>query len=546
MPNLDLSQKIGQMLVFGWQGSTDEENYTVSEHARLVVEDFQAGGVAILGRNIHTPDQIAETINELQRRAEIPLFIVADQEGGMVTRFKYPFAVFPGNMALGATRSVDYCRRAAQAIAKELAAVGVNLNFAPCVDVNINPDNPIIGVRSYGESPELVAQLGIAAIEGYQSMGVLACAKHFPGHGDTSIDTHYALPVLRYDWERLNSVELVPFRAAIKADVASIMTSHIVFPALDEVFPATLSEKILMGLLRKQMGYDGLVITDCLEMKAIADGYGASEAAVLAVKAGTDILLAGHTLSFQREMREALIKAVKSGVISEQCIDESVSRILAAKRKYGLDSRRTADVALLKSAIGHPEIRRLEKEIAEKAVTLVRNQDGLLPLRLGESAQIAVVGMHPATDLFAAAVRARHPNTKHVRISTSPDSEQLSKVDELIKESEAVLITLCPVEPWTHGLVDEEAQAKFVNRVLQAGTPAIVVAAREPYGLRRFPQARTCIATYGYPEVSARAAADLVFGLVQPCGCLPVSVPNCVEYGAGIQGFSKAGEPDSH
>lgn len=537
MQSLDLKQKIGQMLMFGWQGETEQENLTVSEHARVLVEEFQVGGIALLGRNISTPEQVAETINELQRRSNIPLIISVDQEGGMVARLKHPFSVFPGNMGLGATRSADLCKRAARATARELTAVGINMNFAPCVDVNINPENPIIGVRSYGESPELVATLGTAAIDGYQSMGIIACAKHFPGHGDTCVDTHYALPVIRYGRDRLDSVELLPFRAAVEAGVASIMTTHITFTALDDELPATLSEKIITGLLRGELGYDGLVVADCLEMKAIADTYGAMNAGVLAVKAGVDILLAGHTLSFQRELRDGLMRAVETGVIPESRIDESVERILAVKERFRLESRREIDIAKLKATLADPEIDRLEREIAEKAVTLVRNEDHLLPLKLAESDRLAVMGMHPATEVFAQAIRAHHANTDHLRISKSPTPEELARADEMVKSSKAVILTTCPLEPWTHGLVNEEAQVKFVNQILDSATPAIIIAAREPYGLRHFPKARTCIATYGYPHVAVEAAADLIFGLVKPSGCLPVSVPEYAQYGAGIQGF---------
>ena len=533
MQGLDLKQKIGQMLVFGWQGATDEENYTVSEHGRTLIDEFQVGGIALFARNISTPEQVAATVNEFQSRSGIPLLVVADQEGGMVARFKAPFAVFPGNMALGATGSPDYCKRAAQAIAKQLAAVGVNVNFAPCVDVNINPENPIIGVRSFGESPEMVAQLGAAAIEGFQMEGIMASAKHFPGHGDTSTDTHFSLPIIPYDRKRLDLVELVPFRAAIRIGVASVMTSHIIFPALDPELPATLSARIINGLLREEMGYDGLVVTDCLEMKAITDNYGAANSAILAVKAGADILLASHRLGFQRDMRDGLLKAVESGDIPESRIDESVTRIMNAKRLYDLESRRQVDVAAIKSAIGDPVIIELEREIAEKAVTLVRNEDNLLPLRLPGSAQMAVVGMHPATELFASAIRKLHANTQHLRIESSPSKEQLAQLDALVQASKAVLITTFPREPFTTGLVNEEVQASLVNRIIDLGVPTIVVAAREPYGLRHFPKAKTCIVTYGYPEVSIRAAVDLIFGLVEPYGKLPVSVPGYADCGDG-------------
>lgn len=527
----DLESRIGGMLMFGWEGSTDEESLSVSEHARVLTDEFKVGGVILFARNVSTPEQVIRTVNEVQSRSESPLFVAVDQEGGMVARFKSPFAVFPGNMALGAIGSSDYARRAAQAIGRQLAAVGVNWDFAPCVDVNVNPDNPIIGVRSFGESPELVAGLGAAMVEGFQSAGVLSSAKHFPGHGDTSSDTHHTLPTIPYDRRRLDEVELVPFRAAIEAGVASIMTTHILFPALDETFPATLSERILTGLLREELGFGGIIITDCLQMSAIAEGFGAERAGVLAVRAGADMLLVSHSLDYQRLVRDGLLRAVMAGEIPESRIDESLERIRAAKKRFGLESRRTADAASAASVIGSQEIRDLEREIAEKAVTLVRNDDGLLPLKGDFASRIAVIGTHPATDAFASVVRGLNPGSRRLRADVVPTSDQLSAVDALIRESSAIIAVTCPREPWTKGLVDEDAQADLVNRILESGVPTVVVAAREPYGLRRFPNARTAVATYGYPDVSVRAAADLIFGRIPPSGKLPVSIPGYASLG---------------
>ena len=526
-----LQQKIGQMLMFGWQGSTDEENFTMCEHARILIEDFHVGGLCLFGRNVQSPEQVAKMINEMQSRAEIPLLISVDQEGGMVARFKSPFAVFPGNMALGATGSVDYARRAAEAIGKQLSAVGVNMNLAPSVDVNINPDNPIIGVRSFGESPEMVGEMGSAAIGGYQSVGILACAKHFPGHGDTSTDTHHALPMIPYDRERLESVELVPFRAAAEAGVAAIMSTHIIFPALDETHPATLSEKILKGLLRDEIGYDGIVTTDCLEMKAIADNYSIDEIAVLAVNAGADILLSSHTLDFQVKLRDALIRAVESGAISEARIDQSVERILAAKRKYNLASKCAVDVDAVRKVVGSPEILALEREIAESSITIVRNQDGVIPLETDARACIAVIGMHPATERFASAFAEVSPSTRSMKMDVAPTGEQLAEMDALVKDSSAVVIVTFPKEPWTRGLVDEDAQTAVVDRIFDSGVPAIIIAAREPYALRRYPKARTSLATYGYTDASIHAADDVILGLAGPQGRLPVTIPGYAERG---------------
>ncbi len=360
--------------MFGWQGQAEHDNLSVCTHAKILVDDFKVGGIIVLTRNVQNPEQIAVTLNELQARSDKPLFISADQEGGLITRMKHPFTTFPGNMALGATRSVDFARDSAKAIARELMAVGVNMNFAPCVDVNNNPLNPIIGIRSFSESPKLVAELGVAAIEGFESLGVLACVKHFPGHGDTSTDTHMSLPSIPYDRKRLDAVELKPFKACIRRGVAMVMTSHICFTALDAQYPATLSYAVITELLRQQMKFKGLIVTDCMEMKAIADNFGAVEAAVMAVKAGTDILLACHTLEVQAQIRTALVKAVESGEIPEQRIDESVNRILAAKEKFGLDARRETDLTSIRQSVGTDINRGLEREIAEKSVTVLRNE----------------------------------------------------------------------------------------------------------------------------------------------------------------------------
>lgn len=517
--------------MFGWQGQTEEDNLSLCTHAKILVDDFKVGGIILLGRNVQSPEQIASTLNELQERSERPLFISADQEGGLITRMRHPFTTFPGNMAIGATRSADYARDSAKAIASELTAVGVNMNFAPCVDVNVNPLNPIIGIRSFGESPDLVAELGVAAIEGYQSSGVLACVKHFPGHGDTSTDTHLALPSIPYKRRRLNAVELKPFKAAIENGVAMVMTSHICFSAFDTEYPATLSHAVITGILRKSLKFGGLIVTDCMEMKAIADNFGAAEAAVLAVKAGTDIMLACHTLEVQAQIRTALVRAVETGEIPEQRIDQSVARILAAKEKFGLEGRRKVDVNAVRTSVGCETNRGLEREIAEKSVTVLRN-DSVLPLSLGNTEQILVAGLHPATEQLATALRKYHANTRLVRISNEPTEKELAAVKELIKQSAVVVLTTCPSEPWTRKLVGDEAKSETTNG---NGKPAVIVAAREPYDLRHYPKAKAGLATYGYPDAMVQVTADLIFGKIRPLGKLPVSIPGYAKFGSGLE-----------
>jgi len=330
---LNLQQQVGQLLCFGWQG---EYSDSVNDHARALIEELHVGAVILMARNVGTAESTRGMIRDIQSLSEIPLLVAVDQEGGRVNRFGPPIHRFPGNAALGRipNRGAEYARRQAQVTARELRAIGVNWDFAPVLDVNNNPANPVIGDRSYSADPGIVADLGTAAIQGYQSEGILACAKHFPGHGDTSVDSHLDLPTITVDRNRMDSVELVPFRAGIEAGVASIMTAHILFPALDPLRPATMSHEILTGLLREEMGYEGIVITDCLEMKAIADGFGSARGAVEAIKAGADMVLACHTLETQREIRDSILAAVGSGEIPDSLIEASMNRIRDAREGF--------------------------------------------------------------------------------------------------------------------------------------------------------------------------------------------------------------------
>jgi len=335
-----LSRKIGRMLLFGWSGDTPEESRAVNAHAAALVDELAVGGVVLMGRNVGPPAQTRATIAELQVRAKArglpPLFVAVDQEGGRVQRLGPPH--YPAHRAartVGETRDPEQARGEARRIGEELRALGFNWDFAPVLDVNNNPQNPVIGDRAYGEDPVLVAAMGAAAVRGFQEdAGILACGKHFPGHGDTDTDSHHALPRIGHSRARLDAVELVPFRAALEAGLAAVMTSHILFPALDAHLPATLSPTVLTDLLRGELGFDGLIITDDLEMKGVAAGWGSAEAAVLAVQAGADLLLCCHTGGTQREIRQALLHAVETGRLSEARVDASVSRIAVAKARW--------------------------------------------------------------------------------------------------------------------------------------------------------------------------------------------------------------------
>jgi beta-N-acetylhexosaminidase len=342
--DLALEEKIGQMLCLGWAAPDCLLN--VNEQARECVRTMKAGGMVVMGRNVSPPVRplppidaagVRDMLGAIQMLAEIPLLLATDQEGGRVARFgTAPFTRMPAALAVGQRGDAGLARAAARATAAEFSAVGVNWNFAPVADVNSNPDNPVIGDRAFSSTPDGVAAMVTAQVSGYQEDGVLACAKHFPGHGDTALDSHFDLPTLPFDLAAMERRELLPFRAAIGAGVASVMTAHILFPALDPELPATLSRPILTGLLRERMGFDGLIVTDCLEMKAVADHWGTARAAVLAAKAGADVLLVCHTLERQRETFAALFDAARSGELAAERIDDAVGRILAAKRRLAL------------------------------------------------------------------------------------------------------------------------------------------------------------------------------------------------------------------
>ncbi len=329
---MTLPEKIGQMLLLGWM---------TGPQADALVTEFVAGGVILMGRNIGTPAETSAQIAHLQALAYEnglpPLFVAVDQEGGRVQRLGPPrYPARPSARALGASPDpVPAARQTAHSIGSELSALGFNWDFAPVLDVDSNPQNPVIADRSYSPSAGIVAALGVAAVHGFQEgAGILACGKHFPGHGDTETDSHFALPTIRRTRAALDAVEMVPFRAAIEAGLAAIMTAHILFPALDPDLPATLSHAILTGLLRQELGFDGLIITDDLEMRGVAEKWGAPEAAVLAVLAGADILLCCHEWETQKAIQAALLFAVQTSRLSESRLDQSLARIAAAKAQW--------------------------------------------------------------------------------------------------------------------------------------------------------------------------------------------------------------------
>jgi beta-N-acetylhexosaminidase len=360
-----LRRRIGQLLIAGFDG----RQLPVELHA--LAREFGLGGVILFARNVAEPEQVAELCFEAARLAgDIPAWVSVDQEGGRVARLKAPFTEWPPMATLGRSGDERLAARFARAMGAELRAVGVTLDYAPVLDVHTNPKNPVIGDRALAERAADVARLGAAIVRGLQEAGVAACGKHFPGHGDTSVDSHLELPLVEHPPERLREVELVPFRAAIEAGVASIMTAHVVIPALDEQRPATLSPRVIAGLLRGELGYDGLVLSDDLEMKAIANAYHVPDAAVLAVEAGCDgVLICSSSHDTQAAALEALIHAVEGERLPLARVDAALARQQRAKERFlaaAAGGRPLAGRAL-RQALGPDEHRAIADEMARFA-----------------------------------------------------------------------------------------------------------------------------------------------------------------------------------
>ena len=506
---MTIEEKVGQLIMVGFDGTQANEAIETHIRKRFV------GGVVLFSRNIETPQQTAKLTNQLQRLAEattrqIPLFIGIDQEGGWVIRLKEGATVLPGNMALGATDSTELAERAGEITAVELAAVGVNLNFAPVMDVNNNPQNPVIDRRSFGESSELVSRLGVAYIHGLQCNGVLGTAKHFPGHGDTTVDSHFDLPTVNHNRERIHTLELHPFRAAIDAGVAAIMTAHIIYPAFDADRPATLSPAILTDLLRKELRFDGLIITDDMEMKAIDDRYRSGEAAVMAVEAGADIVMVLWSPTKQLEVFDALLSAVKSGRISQARLDQSVKRIL--KSKEAAFNRRFVDLDAVGRTVGTEAHQQLAQTIASQAITVVRNRENLLPLKLEPETSVLILSK--SSTLFES-FKTHHPNTVEARIPEKSEVEGI--LPQLIVQAENADVVIA-------GIMNNE-QAAFIQQVSVATTtPVIVIALGSPYTLRGCPAASASLATYDIHAASVSAAIEVMIGAQAAQGKLPVQL----------------------
>ncbi|KLU58875.1 beta-hexosaminidase precursor [Peptococcaceae bacterium CEB3] len=412
----DLRRRIGQLLVFGFDG------LTVPEYVADLIRTHYLGNIILFSRNVSTKEQLSALTDHLQSLAqesgqEMPLTISADQENGIVRRLPEDIPVFPGNMALGATHSPEDVYRSGVLTGRLLANLGINFDLAPVLDVNNNPANPVIGVRSLGDVAETVAELGVRFMQGLQSQGIIACGKHFPGHGDTNVDSHLDLPSIAHDRLRLESVELVPFKAAIQAGIDSIMTAHVVFPAVEpEKIPATLSYRVLTSLLRYELGFAGVLTTDCLEMNAISATVGIGAGAVQALRAGADMVMVSHHLDRQLAAIDAIVSAVRQGDLAEARIEEAYQRVQALKAKRLGATAREEWAPLLQAA------KAVQVDLSQHAVTALRLTPAAQPTK--DSLEKIAVLVDETTPLMAAAGGGgHHPLIKDALATVFPGLE---------------------------------------------------------------------------------------------------------------------------
>lgn len=561
---MSLEEKIGQLISVGVNATflnQDSDAYRALKHQ---IEDNKVGGIILFRGPVY---ESVILVNRMQQLARYPLLISADLEAGPGMRFDDTIN-FPWNMAVGATGNPEYARRQGEITAREARALGVHQIFAPVVDVNNNAANPVINVRSYGEDPAEVARFAAAFTEGTQNAGAIATAKHFPGHGDTAVDSHRGLPEINVSRERLNTVEFVPFAASVKAGVGSVMVGHIALPQIDAsavkplprnvkskptdtdedgeiveekaTMPATMSP-VLGNILRNDLKFSGLIVTDALSMSGLTIYFTQEEAAVRALEAGADMLLkpTDADASF-RGVRDA----VKSGRITEQRVEESARRIMAAKYDLGLLDQRITPIDTIDRVVGSKDVLALASDIAEHAVTLVRDEDKLVPFKnLKPDARVFNLAVTNGEDrnwvanAFISRLGQGGVKVETIVLDERSTEQEVQKAVERAKSADLVLASLYgrvrSGQASSVGIPD--AGAKALSTLISAKAPIVGISFGNPYLLQSFPGLRTYIVAYGDMPSLQQAVARALLGEIDVEGKLPISLPGLYPRGTGIQ-----------
>ncbi|KKD05309.1 glycoside hydrolase family 3 protein [Streptomyces sp. WM6386] len=550
---MTLEEKVGQlfvMRVYGHSATAPDQadidanlkEIGVRTAAELIAK-YRVGGIIYFtwAHNTRDPHQIADLSNGIQKASltlprGLPVLVSTDQEHGIVCRVGEPATLFPGAMAIGAGRSRKDARTLGRIAGRELRALGIRQNYSPVADVNVNAANPVIGVRSFGADPGAVAAMVAAEVGGYQrSRQVAATAKHFPGHGDTAVDSHYGFPVITHTRAQWDKLDAPPFRAAIAAGIDSIMTAHIMVPALDDSGdPATLSRPILNGILREELGYDGVIVTDSLGMEGVRTKYGDDRVPVLALKAGVDQLLNPPNLDVAWN---AVLKAVRDGELTEARLDESILRVLRLKAKLRLFEAPYVSQAGVTRTVGIPAHLAEADRIAQRTTTLLVNKGRLLPL---SPRRLLVVGADPAspsgttgppTGVLAAAFTELGFTATALSTGTAPSAATIAKAVAAAQDVDAVVVG-------TYNVSATSSQRTLVEQLVATGRPVVAIAVRNPFDVAQLPSVPAVVAAYSWTDVELRAAARVIAGRAAPRGRLPVPVqkaddPTAVLYPIG-------------
>ena len=610
--NMTLEEKLGQMIMPDfrmWQedGTKEPSDLTeINSEVAEVIDKYDLGGVILFAENVKEISQTTTLIHDLQEVAindedgNLPLLITLDQEGGIVTRLGEGTNL-PGNMALGATRSEKSSYDAGYLIGRELNALGVNVDFAPVLDTNNNPENPVIGVRSISSNPELVGKLGKNIAKGIQDQGVAATAKHFPGHGDTSTDSHYGLPMVNKSIEELRETELKPFKIAIENGIDMIMTAHIQFPQIEKdtfiskkdgsqiVIPATLSDDIITGILREEMGYDRVVITDAMNMKAISDHFGELESTKMAINAGIDIILMPTILRNNEDVKKldyivnGILDSIKSGEIKEEEITDSAERIVKLKIDRGIIDLKNNNASLeekikkAKKTVGSVENRNIERRISEEAITITKNEENILPLNPKEGEKVLLIAPNESQihSMKFGINRIIHENSLNKIQLDTYEYNNIGVIDDVLREkieSSDYIIVASLASNANHlkpGTWNRDLPRSVIDYGNKLNKDTVLISLRNPYDLAAYDNAKAQVVSYGFkgmdptegdtlfPTKSSGpnipASMGVIFGVVEPKGKLPVDIPslnndgtmntkvNYYDYGHGITNMNSLG-----
>lgn len=510
---MSLKEKVGQLIMVGIKGTT------INPQTQKLISELKLGGIILYSHNVTDPYQVKTFTASIQNVAKenrvIPLFIAVDQEGGSVVRIRKHTQALPAAMVIGATRSSQFSFLSGKFTAQMLSGMGINMNLAPVLDINTTEHNAVIGVRSYGSDPSLVSQLGMWYIEGLQSRGVIATAKHFPGHGDTPIDSHYALPVLNKKLEDLEDFHFIPFRKAIDNGLDAIMTAHISIPSLDPSgLPTTFSYNLLTNVVRDKLHFGGIIITDDLEMKSIRDQYGIGQAALKAILAGADVVMVGWSDDKKHEVFNTLYEAVQSGKLTEERIDESLKRIIALKLKRGFLNEKPEESDLFK-ILSNEEHKKLANQIANHAVTVVSNKKGVLPLEENDGRKVLVISS--LSKLFKD-IQFFHPRSNYYHMPYRPTVKQREKmISDLLKLKNNYHVFIFGL---THS-----SQINAVNVFAQKTKKNVVaISFGSPYWAKKLNHVSSFICSYDSQPELIYATAQMLAGVIPAQGKLPISL----------------------